>query len=554
MQRASRPGRFCQNEHGAIAVLFMILFPLLLFAAGIAIDVASLESEKRYVQAQADLAALTAIRHFDTADGMRAEARRTIGANTTYPTLPTADSQIQIGVASRASFVAASDQRTIAANNAVKVTIRARAVMYILPLFVGDDARYIVRSAVASQQPRVSFALSNCLLSLNLLRPILQPLIGAQVDVLCSGRGIDARLSGQSFLQSLQADASLLTPSGSDLTYGDILNANLPVSAVLGAALGVPVGGGGQTVRLGDVIYLAPDLRNVRVGQPLPPMAINAADIAFATAELLGKRVASVQAGLTLPSVGTLQAKVMIGDPRQIVLGAIPGDPAAVARTSQIRVELPAVKILNLFNLTMALDVANASAALTGEGATCSQDARTVVAVFDPVKASLLDLDLRIDVLGLPLNLSGLGQVTDAVVTRVSQRASFTRDDATYHPVRTFGPTLAVDVDALANTIEAKVAAMLTTASAAIGGQTGGAGSCTNPLGCLVNATLATTNALLNSIIGQLNSAAVNVAHATGAEGLLTQGIIKDLLGLSVAQAKLELLNAGCVGASRLIE
>ncbi|MEO6299202.1 MAG: hypothetical protein ABIO62_06190, partial [Paracoccaceae bacterium] len=100
------------------------------------------------------------------------------------------------------------------------------------------------------------------------------------------------------------------------------------------------------------MIYLAPDLRNIRVGQPLPPLSLNAADIAFASAELLGKRVASVQANVTLPSIGTVQAKVMVGDPRQIVLGAIPGDPNAIARTSQIRVELPAVAIAGLFNLS----------------------------------------------------------------------------------------------------------------------------------------------------------------------------------------------------------
>lgn len=554
MGRAFSPRRFRQAEQGAISVLFMILFPLLLFAAGIAIDVASLEAEKRYVQAQADLAALTAIRHFDTAEGMRKEARLTIDANGSYPTQPTPDSRIQIGQASRADFIAAADQQEIGKNNAVKVTVMAKAVMYILPLFVGKEDHFIVRSAVASQQPRVSFALSNCLLSLNLLRPVLQPLIGAQVDVLCSGRGIDAHISGQSFLQSLQADASLLTPSGSDLTYGDILNANLPVSSVLGAALGLPVAGGSQTIRLADVIYLAPDLRNIRVGQPLPPLSIKASDIAFATAELLAKRVATVETGVTLPSVGTLQAKVTVGDPRQIVLGAIPGDPAAVARTSQIRVELPAVQILSLFKLTMALEVANASARLTDEGTTCSQDDRTVVAVFDPVTASLLDLDLQVDVLGLPLNLSGLGHVADAVVSRVNSRTSYTREEATNHPVKTFGPTVAVDLAALTATIDAKIGAMLTTASTAISGQTGGSSACTNPLGCLVSATLSTTTTLLNSIIGQLNTAAVNVAQATGAEGLLTQNVVKDLLGLSVAQANLELLNAGCSGAPRLIE
>jgi uncharacterized membrane protein len=546
--------RFHQNEDGLISTLLVVILPLILFVAGIAIDLTSLASEKRYVQAQADLAALSAIRHFDTAEMLRADARKTINANDRYPTLPTLDSQIQIGMANRSNFVAARDQQLVSGNNAVRVEVRAKAVMYILPLFINDRDAAVDRYAVAAQQPRVSFALSNCLLSANLLRPILQPLIGAQVDVLCSGRGIDTHISGQSFLQSLNTDASLLTPSGQEMTYGDILDANLPVTSVLGSALGVPIANSGDRIRLGDVIYLAPDLRAVRISQPLPALTLSASDIAFATAELLGKRVATVQAGLTLPSIGTVQANVTIGDPRKIILGAIPGDRNAIAKTSQIRVELPAIRIANLFNLTMGLEVANASAALTDEGATCSQDANTVVAVFNPVDASLLDVDLRVDILGLPLNLSGLGKVTDAVFSRVLTRVSFTRYEATFQPVKTFGPTITLDLNAMADGIENTIAAMLNSASLLIAGQSGTGSPCTNPFACVLNTSLSPIDLLLRTLVSQVSAAATNVLNATGVEGLLTHRIITDLLGLSVAQANLELLNAGCDGRARLVD
>ena len=66
------------------------------------------------------------------------------------------------------------------------MTVKADALIYLLQLFLSDDALIVTRHAVAIQQPRISFALSNCLLSLNLLRPVLQPLIRSQVDVLCS--------------------------------------------------------------------------------------------------------------------------------------------------------------------------------------------------------------------------------------------------------------------------------------------------------------------------------------------------------------------------------
>lgn len=552
-QLPTRLADFWRGENGVMSAIFVILLPLLLFAAGIAIDLTSIEAEKRYVQAQADLAALTAIRNHDSGPVMRAAARKTISANYRYPTLPTPDKQIEIGSTGTQGFKAAHDQQITDGTNAVRVTVRARAVMYILPMFMDDEDLVVSRSAVAAQQPRVSFALSNCLLNADLLRPILAPLIGAQVDVLCSGHGIDTRISGKSFLDSLQADARLLTPSGSDLTYGDILNANLPVSSVLRSALGIPISGGNQTIRLADVIYLAPDLRNIRVGQPLPPLTLKASDLAFASAELLGKRVANVQAALTLPSVGTVQAKITIGDPRQIVLGAIPGDPAAIARTSQIRVELPAINIAGLFNLTLALNVANASARLTDKGATCSQTPDAVVAVFDPVQASLLDLDLQVQVLGLPVNLSAAGRVVDAIAKGTQQRVSYTRIQATTAPIRTFGPTLAVDIDTLARQIDSTVSSMLTTAKTLIATQNTPA-PCTNILGCIINTSLNTVTQLVNGIVGNLTTAVVNVANVTGVEGILNNAVIKDLLGLKVAQAKLELLDAGCLTKPRLVE
>jgi hypothetical protein len=95
---------------------------------------------------------------------------------------------------------------------------------------------------------------------------------------------------------------------------------------------------------------------------------------------------------------------------------------------------------------------------------------------------------------------------------------------------------------------------MLTTASGQMSLQAGPVTSCTNPLGCLVNTTLSTTAVLLRSLIGQVNTAASNVIQATGLEGTATHGLVRDFVGLSVAQAKLQLLDAGCEGRARLVQ
>ncbi|WP_127901166.1 pilus assembly protein TadG-related protein [Solirhodobacter olei] len=543
---------FIRAEDGVFSTSALILMPILLFAAAVAIDMTSLEAEKRYVQAQADMAAMTAIRNFSSAETMRDMARETIAANTRYPTLPTPDSQIQIGALTNGVFTAAADQGSVAGQNAVRVVVRAHGLLYLLNLFVPHANIVLTRSAVAIQDPRVSFALSNCLLEANLLRPILEPLIGAQVHVLCSGRGIDTAISGQGFLDALSTQASLLTPSGSDTTYGDILDAELPVASVLNAALGVPVSGGGQTIRLGDVIYMSPDLRKVRVGQPLPPMSLNVSDIVLASAELLGKRVADVDTTLTLPSVGEVQAKVTIGDPRQIVLGAVPGDPAAVARTSQIRLDLPKVKINHLFELSLSVHLANASARLTDRADACSWHQDDVVADFDPVRASLADVRIGARVLGVPLNSSGVGQITDAVAPPTQQEITFTRYQAENDPVRTLGPTIGPDIPGLTSRVLGSVATIL---SSAQGGQGSSTGSrCANSLGCLFSSSLDASSHTLDPVLNDLSAAIPKIRAGTGVEGTAIKALINDVLGLGVAQAKLDLLYAGCPEPQRLAE
>lgn len=92
---------------------------------------------------------------------------------------------------------------------------------------------------------------------------------------------------------------------------------------------------------------------------------------------------------------------------------------------------------------------------------------------------------------------------------------------------------------------------MLTTASSLIsGGQT----TCTNPLGCIISSGLNSVAQLVNTILASLQTATVDVQRATGLDGVATQGLIHDVIGLDVAQANLDLLYAGCPVAPRLAQ
>lgn len=545
-----RLAAFPRDDGGALTTLFVVLLPVLLFAAGLAIDLTHTNTQRRYVQAQADLAAMSGAMHFASADSVRAAARATIAANARYPAHPTPDSQIVLGAAGhQGAFQPVADQTSLTGVDAVRVVVRSPVRMFVMRLFLDTSAMVIEREAIAAvpTAPRVSFALSNCLLNLRLLEPILRPLIDSQVDVLCSGRGIDTRLSVFPTLLDLAARADLLTPGGAPQTWGTILDAELPVSDVLEVLTGRPVPPSPHAIRLGEVLYLPADLREAAIGNPVPEIHLQAADLILASAEILGQRILNLEVGLGLGGLASAQAAVRISDPRKIVVGARPGDPQAVARTSQIELDISELNILNLFALKLRVIVANASAALSDQGAACSPDPAAEAAVFDPVDASLLDVQLALRVLTLPSGQEALGLQTDTIRNRETRRVGFTHQQIQTDPVARFGPTGQTVQDSLASSLRAGTAALLNQAEQAVRAQ-GNAIQCSGLLGCLIGGVLHTLKATLQAVANTLLVTTVNVANALGAEGTLTNAILSDLVGLHIARADLEVLEVICGG------
>lgn len=552
-----RPTSFMANEGGTLGVAFLIALPLLLLAAGLAIDLTYLNAQKRNVQALADLAALSGAQHLSTAPDARRAARDTVLSQSTYPVARLDDDAIFLGQRDgRAGFVPVSDQSDTAGVNAVGVVVNAPAQTFVLGMFMNASNFTIRRGAVATtgRSARVSFALSNCLLNLFLLRPILAPLIPTTVDVLCSGRGIDANVGVFPTLTDIATRAELLTPSGDDLSYGDILNADVPVGAVFEALTGQPVGFSSETIRLGDILYLPADLQDVMVGSPVPSLNLRVADVVLATAEVLGRRIVDLEVGVNLGPLANVRAAVRISDPRQIVVGAVPGDPEAVARTSQIELDFDEINILGIFALKLKVNLANATATLATGGNTCSMMPSAVVAVFDPVDATLLDVDMQIRVLGLPAQQQPLGVQVETVQTRETRRISFTRTMYDHAPVVRIGPTGQAVNDTLASSLRRGTSDLLGRAEADIRAERDNV-RCIGLLGCVIGGTIAQLQRTLNTVLGTLVMTVANVANSIGAEGTLTNQILSGLVGLDIARADLELLQIECeqAGLARLI-
>ncbi|WP_370225415.1 pilus assembly protein TadG-related protein [Pararhodobacter marinus] len=534
------------GDSGAVAVLFVVLLPTLLLAGALAIDFMHINAQRRYVQSQADLAALSAVHFLESAEASRGAARATVAANARYDPFDLGDADIVFVTAPLAGvFTPNPDQTTTDGTTAVQVFVTTPVNLYLLDMFMEDDGLVVRREAIAATTPpRVSFALSNCLAELALLRDFLRPLIGAEVDVLCSGRGVDTRIDLLETLADIAVEASLLTPSGEPATYGQLLDASLPASSILSVVTGQNVPPGLGDVRLGDGLILPEDLRRLTVGSPVRGVEFYVADLVFLTAELLTEHLLSLQTEVTLGAFGAVGARVRIGEPRRVALNVVPGSPEAFAQTSQIRVELDELNILGIFKLRLNIRLANAMATLSDQGNTCATEPEAVIAVFDPVDASLIDIDLMTRVQGLPLGSEALGMQVDTARERATRRVEFTRERFITDPVVELGPVGPAAEEAVTDLLGNTVAQMLDASHERIE-EALSLQSCNSILSCATSALNAVAQ-VLTSVAGTLVLTSANIANGLGAEGNLTNDLFSDLLGLDIARADLELLSVSC--------
>ncbi|WP_068306562.1 pilus assembly protein TadG-related protein [Pararhodobacter sp. CCB-MM2] len=538
--------RFIRADRGAVAVLFITVLPLLLLAGGIAIDLAHINAERRYVQAQADLAAMAAVHNLQSPEAMRSAARATVAANATYQSFPIPDVDIVLGTSSaRGAFTPLADQMDTKAANAVSVAVTAPVTMFVLGLFVSREGLVVRREAIAAvERPRVSFALSNCLLELTLLNGLLRPLIGAEVDVLCSDRGVDTQVDLFEALTDLSIAANILSPSGEKATYGDVLNASLPASDLLTAFTGLTVAPSPGRVRLADALRLPEDIQRLTVDTPVHSVTLQKADLVLMTAELMAMTVFDLNTRVNLGPIADLGVHIRVGAPRQIVLNAIPGSPDAQAHSSQISLEFDEINILGLFKLRLNARLANASAALSDEGDACATDALDEIAVFDPVEASLLDVDLMTQAYGLPLASSALGFHAHSADRRTTQRIAFTRQRYDEDPVAHIGPTGPAAEAAVASLLRDEMVTMVEETAQALE-DAASLQSCTSILSCAHNA-LTTLTATLTGTASNLLISSTNIANGLAADGNLTNDILEGLIGLQLARADLELIDVIC--------
>ena len=369
----------------------VVLLPAILLGAAVVFDLLQINSHRSYLQGQADMAALEAVRHSYEEDAALEKARRSVANNQKFEASELLSEQVTLGRWENHVFTP-KESGDVRRANAAHVVVRSVAqTNAVATLWEGIQAP-IARSATAVLRERVSFSLSNCLTSLNLFRGALQPLLGANLDLLCSDGALD-----------LQVDAlleTLATDLDAPMTYGEVLDADVSLAQLWSVALGLDVPAPPETIRLGEVIEIDEANRGLEVGAMIPGASVDGSDLVFASLELLSQHMVDLDLRADLGGIANVPLSLTVLEPRRIVTDVEPGSPEAYAETAQIRIGINGLDLLGLVKLDLGLQLAQATAQLSGASSMCS-GGDNASALFSPASAALAVLEVELKLLGL---------------------------------------------------------------------------------------------------------------------------------------------------------
>lgn len=486
---------FRTNDTGSITTAFVLILPALLVGGAVALDLLMLNVHRSHVQAQADFSALEAVRFVSDEDQAFAQATESVALNDQFVARALTRQQVTLGRYHDGVFVpkVAGGPRS----NAAQVQAVSDSFMSVSALLGRGRDSVIQRDAVAAVHDSVSFALSNCLVSLNLFNGILRPFLGAETDVICSDGVL--RLKVDALLETLSADLD------APMTYGEVLNSDIALNTLWSAALGVSVDAPQGSVRLGDLIHLDDADRRTRLGVRLPGGTVSGSDLIMGSLELFGEHAVDLDLKADLGPLAQVPISLTVVEPRRIVTNVEPGSPEAYAETAQIRLGVNGLDLLGLVRLSLELEIARASARLSDEATMCTPGDDSEVVVFNPVTAGLLELKVELSVLGLTIS-----DTIDLVDTG-PLRVGFSADDVAQQRSKEFSPRLEGVLDDTADEV----------------------------VGLLDQLPLSGLTRPLGGLLGGVVGAVSPLDELLGA-------IVHDFVGLAIAPATLTVYDAEC--------
>ncbi|MBZ9795717.1 TadG family pilus assembly protein [Mesorhizobium sp. ES1-4] len=405
LQRAGkRIGRLAWSMMGDrnanFAVMTALSAPVALALAAVAIDEASIYTERREAQAMVDLAAITAasnINNVNTAvittltdNGMPGVVVQAAGQ-----TMPAAVGKTVVTVtrgryASSTASVSQRFQAGVTPYNAVRVTLAKIPKRYFASSLIPTPV--IGTQATASMTPLATFSVGSRLLSVNggILNALLSGLLGGNISlsVMDYNGLISADVSVLSFVSALATQLNITAG-----TYSDVLASKATVGQIATAMANVP--GLGNTAKVALQTIASRSTSTVKVplstlvdlgsigslglGQQSSGLGVDASAMGMLTAAAVlanGTNQAAVDLGATIPGLLSTKLSIAIGEPMQSSPWLAVDGIGTVVRTAQTRIKLTAsVGIgspglsggasLVAVNLPLNVEVAYAEAKLT---------------------------------------------------------------------------------------------------------------------------------------------------------------------------------------------
>ncbi|UCI32637.1 TadG family pilus assembly protein [Mesorhizobium sp. B4-1-4] len=392
--------RMLADKKANFAVMTALSAPVALALAAVAIDEASIYTERRQAQAMVDLAAITAasnINNINTAVVTTLTDNGMLGivVQASGQTIPPAVDKTVVTVtqgryASSTANVGQRFQAGVTPYNAVRVTLTKIPARYFASSLLPTPV--IGTQATASMTPQATFSVGSRLLSVNggILNALLSGLLGGNISlsVMDYNGLISADVSVLSFVSALATQLNITAG-----TYSDVLASKATVGQIATAMANVP--GLGNTAKVALQIIASKSTGTVKIplsslvdlgsvgslglGQQPSGLGIDASAMGMLTAAAVlanGTNQAAVDLGATIPGLLSTKLSIAIGEPAQSSPWLAVGGIGTIVRTAQTRIKLTAsVGIgtpglaggINLVavNLPLNVEVAYAEAKLT---------------------------------------------------------------------------------------------------------------------------------------------------------------------------------------------
>ena len=345
-------------------VMAALSAPVALALAAVAIDEASIYTERREAQAMVDLAAITAASNMTkvntavvttlTDNGMPGVVVQSSG-QTIEPAVGKTVVTVTPGryVASGAN-VGQRFQASVTPYNAVRVTLKKIPARYFASSLIPTPV--IGTQAIASMTPQATFSVGSRLASLNggILNALLGGLLGSNISlsVMDYNALLSADVSVLSFVDGLATQLNL-----TGVSYSDVLASKATVGQIATAMANVP--GLGNTAKVALQTIASKSTGTVQIplshlvdlgsvgklglGQRPAGLGVDASALGMLTAAAglaNGSKQVDVALGATIPGVLSTTLAIAIGEPPQSSPWLAVGEAGTVVRTAQTRIKL----------------------------------------------------------------------------------------------------------------------------------------------------------------------------------------------------------------------